>query len=316
KEMLEKEKLDGVIIATEHFAHTDIAKYTILHGVNTLVEKPLAVTVSACEDIIATAANYPSVKVGVSFNQRSNRLYRRAKRIIEDGSLGEIVRVNFIVTDWYRSQAYYNQGGWRASYVGEGGGCLLNQCVHQLDILQWLIGMPKSVISDNRTVNRNITVENDVSAMLIYDGFNCMFSASSHELKGTNRLEIAFDKGKIEITSAKMKIWTHRSEKLVNATTTFGYGFAPSVKRTYGYGIWRGIVDIALGQQPRSIRAFADSVRGTGEMLANIKEGLNAVELINSIYMAGWQKQAIALPINRAEYDRMLAERQQEEKNK
>ncbi len=315
KEMLDKEVLDGVIIVTEHFSHTVIAEYCIKKGVNTLIEKPLAVTVSACKKLVDTAKQFPKVKVGVSYNQRSNRLYCKAKSLLDSGALGAIQRADFVITDWYRSQAYYNEGGWRASYTGEGGGCLLNQCVHQLDILQWLIGMPESVYAECKTVNRRITVENDVSAILRYKGFNCMFSASSHELKGTNRLEIACDKGKIFITPFNMRVWSHKSEKEVNATTKFGYGFAPSVKKVYSYGIIRGIRDIALGQQLRSVRAFAAAVSGKGDMLARADEGQAAVELINAIYLSEWSKREITLPIDDREYDIKLAEKQEQEKN-
>ena len=315
KEMLEKENLDGVIIATEHFFHPEIAAYCISKGVNTLVEKPLAVTVSAAKEVIALSKKYSSVMAGVSYNQRSNRLYKKAKKLLTSGDLGEIVRADFIITDWYRSQAYYNEGGWRASFSGEGGGCLLNQCVHQLDILQWLIGIPESVISVCATKNRNITVENDVCAILKYKNFNCMFSASSHELKGTNRLEIACDKGKIVITPYSMRVWRHKSEKEVNATTTFGYGFAPSLKRRYSYGIMRGIYDIALGQQLRAVKAFGSAVRGEDDMLATLSEGVFAVELINAIYLSSWRNSEVFLPIDSIQYDAELKIKQEWESN-
>ncbi len=315
KEMLEKENLDGVIIATEHFFHPEIAAYCISKGVNTLVEKPLAVTAYSAEEVIAVSKKHPNVKAGVSYNQRSNRLYRKAKQLLTNGELGEIVRADFIITDWYRSQAYYNEGGWRASFNGEGGGCLLNQCVHQLDILQWLLGMPESVISVCATKNRNITVENDVSAILKYKNFNCAFSASSHELKGTNRLEIACDKGKIVITPYLMRVWRHKSEKEVNATTTFGYGFAPSIKRKYSYGILRGFNDIILGQQLRSIKAFGAAVRGEGKMLSTLDDGIFAVELINAIYLSSWRNKEVYLPIDRIQYDKELKQKQEWESN-
>lgn len=310
KAMLANERLDGIIIATEHFSHPEIAAYCIKEGVNTLVEKPLAVTVSAAKEVISLSQEYPEVLAGVSYNQRSNRLYKKAKQILSSGALGEVVRANFIVTDWYRSQAYYNEGGWRASFTGEGGGCLLNQCIHQLDILQWLLGMPESVYSVCAAIGRGITVENDVCAILKYKEFNCAFSASSHELKGTNRLEIACDKGKIVITPYSMRVWRHKSEKAVNATTTFGYGFAPSVKKRYSYGILRAIYDIALGQQLRSIKAFAKAIKGKGAMLATLSEGFNAVELINAIYLSSWQEREVFLPIDRENYDLELEKKQ------
>lgn len=315
KQMIAKEKLDGVIIATPHYSHAEIAVYLIEHGVNTLIEKPASPTVEMAKSIAKTAARHPDVKVGVSYNQRSNRMYRKAKKMLSGGELGNIQRVNFIITDWYRSQAYYNQGGWRASYVGEGGGCLMNQCIHQLDILQWLVGMPKEITALAHTKDRNITVENDVSAIFAYDGFDCAFTASTHEIKGVNRLEIACDKGRLVIGPRSMKIYRHKSQVEVNRETKFGYGATPSRASVCGYGVFRFIADLLKGQQLRSLRAFAACVRGKGEMLAKIEEGENALQIINAIYLSAFRLQPVALPIDEAEYAEYLKNRIEWEKS-
>lgn len=305
-DMLAKENLDGVIIATPHYQHEEIAVACINNGVNTLIEKPLAVSVDAAHRIVAAHIENPSVKVGVSFNQRSNKMYRRAKKLLDSGKMGEIQRVNFTITDWYRSQAYYNQGGWRASWCGEGGGCMINQCVHQLDILQWLVGMPLSVRADCATIDRNISTENDVTAVFDYGGFKCAFSASTHEIKGTNRLEIACDKGKIVIGTAKMRVFFHRSQKDVNATTVSGYGFTPSRGCTFGYGLLRAVNDLIKGQQLRSVRAFRNDILGKGRMLASVEEGVKTVELINAVYLSSAKSDTVKLPINSDEYIEFL----------
>ena len=239
KEMIAKESLDGIVIATPHYSHEEIAVYAIEHGVNTLIEKPASVTTKRAKHIAKVAAENPSVIAAVSYNQRSNRMYRLAKEMLSDGTLGQIRRVNFIITNWYRSQAYYDQGGWRASYNGEGGGCLINQCIHQLDVLQWLIGLPEKITALTRTVNRNITVENDVTAVLSYADFECTFTASTHEMGGINRLEIVCDKGRLVIYQKKMEIYRHKSELEVNAETSAGYGFTKTKKTVYGYGALR-----------------------------------------------------------------------------
>ncbi|MDE6870384.1 MAG: Gfo/Idh/MocA family oxidoreductase, partial [Clostridia bacterium] len=176
QDMLAKEDLDGVIIATPHYSHVQLAKSCIGKGVNTLVEKPISVTVKEAKQLIDTLEQNPNVIGAMMFNQRTNRMYRKAKQLIDSGAIGKVQRVNFIVTDWYRTQFYYDMGGWRASWSGEGGGTLINQCVHQLDVLQWLVGMPKSVLAYCSTKNRNITTENDVTAVLRYDEFDCVFT--------------------------------------------------------------------------------------------------------------------------------------------
>lgn len=314
KDMVAKESLDGVIIATPHYSHEEIAVYLIEHGVNTLIEKPASPTVGMAKHIAEVAAAHPHVKVGVSYNQRSNKMYIKAKRMLSDGTLGDIQRVNFIITDWYRSQAYYNQGGWRASYVGEGGGCLMNQCIHQLDVLQWLVGVPKSITAVTHTKDRKITVENDVSAIFSYDNFDCAFTASTHEIKGVNRLEIACDKGRIVIGSRRMKIYRHKSQVAVNRETKFGYGATPSRASSYGYGCIRFISDLVKGQQLRSVRAFKKEITGKGKMLASIYEGENALQIINGIYLSAHLEKSVSLPIDEKEYQAFLSEKIEWEK--
>lgn len=306
QQLLEKQKLDAVIISTPHYFHPEIAAYSINKGIHTLIEKPLAVSTADAKNVIEAARGNPGIRAAVSFNQRSNPMYRHAKKLIESGRLGAIRRINFTISDWYRSQAYYDQGGWRASWSGEGGGCLINQCVHQLDILQWLAGMPRSITAKCSTVGRRINVENDVAAIFDYGSFNCSFSASTHELKGTNRLEIACDKGKIIIGSFFMKVYFHKSETAVNAETKEGYGFAPSRISISCYGLLRMLIDLCVGQQLRSVRAFAADIRGKGPMLAHVSEGLASVELINGTYLSSWKGETVQLPVNDNEYRKAL----------
>jgi predicted dehydrogenase len=313
RQMLKEVKLDGVVIATPHYSHAEIAVYCIKNGVNTLVEKPLAVTAAQAEEVESAAVGNANVKVGVSFNQRSNKNYIRLKKIIESGELGGVQRVDFTITDWYRSQAYYDQGGWRASFGKEGGGCLINQCVHQLDVLLWLLGLPESVFAENRTVNRKISVENDVAAVLDYKTFDCIFRASTHELKGVNRLEVVFDGGRAMAGKYFMKLYRHKSEKKVNAETKFGYGFAPSRLSLHTYGFFRMLADLIKGQQLRALRAFAAEVRGKGDMLAGVGDGVRAAQLINGLYTAGWTGQRTALPADEKTYQAILEQKIREE---
>ena len=223
-ELLDKEKPDGVVIATPHTSHIDIASRCVERGVHTLLEKPISVTVKEARKIVDVLNENKSVIGAMMFNQRTNRMYRKAKQLIEEGKIGNIQRVNFTVTDWYRTQFYYDMGGWRASWSGEGGGTLINQCVHQLDVLQWLIGMPEKVSAICKTVGRNITTENDVTAILSYKDFECVFTASTHEIPGTNRLEIAGEMGKIVIEKYKMKYWLNElKESEINARAVREY---------------------------------------------------------------------------------------------
>ncbi|MDD4316092.1 MAG: Gfo/Idh/MocA family oxidoreductase [Clostridia bacterium] len=314
KLMLEEIKPRAVIIATEHYFHTEIAEYCIENGVDVLVEKPVGVTTEAVKKLIAVSKSHPEVKAAVMYNQRTNPLYARAKRLVKSGALGKVVRINYIITDWYRSQAYYNEGGWRASFCGEGGGALINQCIHQLDLLQWIAGMPKSVWVRAFTKNRNITVENDVTALFRYeDDVFCSFSASTHELRGTNRLEIAGDKGRIVIDGLRMKYYAFaKSEGEINASTQNGYGAVQ--RKTLRYSYFRFKFVARLGEQRKLIQNFVNSLNNNSPLLSPLTDGLNAVELINAAYLSAWENKEIAIPIDDRNYVDMLSSKIAEEK--
>lgn len=314
KLMLEEIKPRAVIVATEHYFHTEIAEYCIEHGVDVLVEKPVGVTTEDVKKLIAVSKAHPEVKAAVMYNQRTNPLYSRAKRLVESGALGKPVRINYIITDWYRSQAYYNQGGWRASFRGEGGGTLINQCIHQLDLLQWIAGMPKSVSAKAFTKNRDITVENDVIALFRYDDdVFCCFSASTHELRGTNRLEIAGDKGRIVIDGLKMKYHSYaKCESDVNSSTQNGYGDVRCKTSRYSYFRFKFVA--RLGEQRKLIQNFVNALNKNTPLLSPLTDGLSAVELINAAYLSAWENKEIGIPINDKQYADALASKIAEEK--
>lgn len=314
KKMLDNEKIDAVVIATEHYFHVDIGIYCLQKGKHILVEKPLSVTTYDAKRILHEA-NKQNAVAAVMFNQRTNPLYIRAKKLVESGVIGKVQRLNYIITDWYRSQAYYNQGGWRASLKGEGGGMLINQCVHQLDLIQWIAGMPKSVDAKLFTKGRKITTENDVTALFDYgDGVYLSFSASTHELRGTNRLEIAGDKGRIVIDGLKMRVHTlYKDEPTVNAETKFGYGFVLRKTKKYSHTIGFGLNFLLGGQQLNIIKNFSNAIMGKEELVSPIKDGLNAVELINGMYLSSWTGEKVFLPIDDKIYLEYLDKKIKEE---
>lgn len=317
KEMLNSEKLDAVIVATPHYSHEEIVIDTLNAGVNVLTEKPICVTTKSAKNMINIANQHKDLLFTIMYNQRTNRMYAKAKQLVDNNAIGKITRANLIITDWYRSQAYYNQGGWRASYNGEGGGVLINQCVHQLDITQWILGVPKSVIAINKTIGRDITVENDVTSILRYDDFELVFTASTHELNGTNRLEIAGEKGKIIVEKHKMTYYLHnKSEPEINMGTTDGYGIAKSKKYKLSYGLFRLIKDSIRGQQVRILNNFVQAIQGKEQLLSNGREGLNALSIINAIYLSGWLDKEVTLPIDDDLYEVELSKKKELELNK
>ena len=194
EELLAARAADAVIVAVPHPMHSEIAMAVLRAGCHVLVEKPVDVAVSRAEQLCAVARESGRV-FAVMLNQRNNPLFRRAREIVHGGQLGQLTRTVWIITNWYRTQHYYDSGSWRATWAGEGGGVLLNQAPHNLDLWQWICGMPQSVTAycDVARYHR-IEVEDDATIMTRYaNGATGLFITSTGAAPGTNRLEIAGD---------------------------------------------------------------------------------------------------------------------------
>ncbi|MDD5351134.1 MAG: Gfo/Idh/MocA family oxidoreductase, partial [Chthoniobacteraceae bacterium] len=192
EEMIASGEIDAILIATPHFAHVPLGIAALERGLHVLVEKPISVDKAAAQSLLAAHTN-PAQVFGAMFNQRTDPHFRKIRELIRNGELGAIRRVNWTITNWFRTDAYYNSGGWRATWSGEGGGVLLNQCPHNLDLFQWLFGMPAKVRAHCHFGRyHDIEVEDDVTAYLEYaNGATASFITSTGEYPGTNRLEIA-----------------------------------------------------------------------------------------------------------------------------
>lgn len=315
-ECVEETKPDGAVIATPHYFHVPIANSLLERGIAVLTEKPEAAEIKEALRLNETAAAHPDTLFGIMYNQRTSPVYMKAKELVSSGALGKLKRVSMTITDWYRSQNYYDMGGWRASWSGEGGGVMINQCVHQLDILQWLVGTPLSIEAHADTAGRNITVENEMYCYMEYpDGLKGTFTASAHELKGTNVLEISGDKGKIVAGKYSMKYYSFEpSECEVNRTAKKGYGSAKVRKKRYFYGLKRLIADAIYGQQLNVLRAFAAALNGTGELVAAGEEGARALEFINAAYISAYTGEKVTFPVDPYRYSRTLSEFKEKEK--
>lgn len=225
KDMLASGLVDCVIVAVPHYDHPGICIDVLNAGINVICEKPIGVYTKQAEELIEVASKSDKI-FGLMFNQRTNPMYRKARAMVQGGELGELKRCVWIITDWYRTQAYYNSGGWRATWKGEGGGVILNQCPHQLDLWQWIFGMPKTIrafCAEGKY--HNIEVEDDVTAYAEYEnGATGVFITTTGEYPGTNRLEISGDKGKLVIEGSSMKFWKNNTpEREWTFTTTEGF---------------------------------------------------------------------------------------------
>lgn len=324
KEMLASKLIDAVIIDTPHYAHPTIAIDALKAGLNVLCDKPAGVYTKAVREAAEFAKAKPELKFGLLYNQRTNKVYKKAKEIIESGRLGNLKRIVWIITNWYRPQAYYDQGGWRGTWAGEGGGVLINQDPHQLDLFTWLAGTPiKKVWSNAKTVGRKINVENDVTAVCEFEnGATGVFITSTHDAPGTNRLEITGDGGKIVIegsndVSMKLK-FTENSvpEPEFSKTNKVFMGKIPNKVSKYKLGLVDIIKGIIEQQHIVVIRNFSEVVLGkTDKLVAPYADGLNGLGFSNAIHLSAWTGKEVVYPYDEDLYIKELDKRIEEEKN-
>ena len=302
--MLREADVDAVIVSVPHYDHPSVAIAAMRAGKHVLVEKPIAVHKQAAEELLAEGAKHPELVQALMFNQRRRPAHIKLKEMITGGELGRLMRINWIITDWFRSQAYYDSGDWRASWRGEGGGVLTNQCPHQLDLLQWLFGMPVKVRAW-ATLGKyhDIEVEDYVNAYMEYpDGMTGNFIASTGEMPGTNRLEIMAERGRVVLENGKLTFIRNEVETTVFTKTTDKiFGIAP-----------HETIDIPLedenSHQHRDvIEAFCKKILGQGELVAPMSEGIKGLELGNAMLLSGLKNKEVSLPIDAAEYAEMLS---------
>lgn len=300
EEMFSSGLIDAVIIDTPHYAHPVIAKKALEMNLHALSDKPAGVYTKAVREVAEYAKSEKAqLKFGLLYNQRTSKIYKKAKEIIESGQLGNLKRIVWIITNWYRPQAYYSQGGWRGTWAGEGGGVLINQDPHQLDLFTWLANSKiTSVNAIARTVGRQINVENDVTATCTFEnGATGVFITSTHEAPGTNRLEISGDGGKIVISGSAdftmklefTKLETLEPEFSKTNTVFMGKPKNKTVKVKFMlHEMLKGLL-IDKGQHINVIRNFSNVLLGKEtKLIGNYEEGLNGLTFSNAIHLSAW----------------------------
>lgn len=315
-EMFASGLIDAVMIETPHYFHPEIAEAALKAGLNVLCDKPAGVYTAQVREMNEEAKKHPEQLFGMMFNQRTNPLYIKAKQLIDSGELGEMKRIVWIITDWYRPAAYYAQGGWRGTWWGEGGGVLLNQCPHQLDLFTWLAGMPVSVNAALSTKGRDISVENDVTAVCRFkNGATGVFITSTHDAPGTNRLEITGDGGKIVIEKGKLVFTKNLVPEPEFSRVNKGFMSKPKTK-TITYGGKAAYLRFlsAPPQHAGVIRNYTDRLLGkTEKFIAPGEEGLNGLTLSNAIHLSGWLGKEVSIPVDEALFLEELEKRKKEE---
>jgi predicted dehydrogenase len=310
-ELIRSGLVDAVLIATPHFAHTSEGIAALQAGLHVLVEKPISVHKADCERLIA--AYQPGRQIfAAMFNQRTDPLYLKLREMIQGGELGAVRRIQWTVTNWFRSQAYYDSGGWRATWAGEGGGVLLNQCPHNLDLWQWLFGMPDAVRAFTAYGRYHaIEVEDDVTAYLQYrDGTTGVFIASTGEAPGTNRIEIAAERGRAIVENGQI-VFTRNEIPMseFSRTTTARFDPPPSKQIV--------IPTSDRGTQHQGIMTnFVAAILDGAPLLAPAEEGIHSVELANAMLLSSSAQETISLPLDSSRYEKWLRDRIAESKAK
>lgn len=292
KELIQSASCDAVLIAVPHYQHPEITIRALEAGLNVLCEKPAGVYTKQVREMNEAAARSDKV-FALMFNQRTDHRYRKMHELVQSGELGEIKRVNWIITDWYRTQLYYDSGQWRGTWDGEGGGVLLNQCPHQLDLIQWICGMPSKVRAYCHEGKwHDIEVEDDVTAYLEYpNGATGVFVTSTGEAPGTNRFEIDLTRGQLVCENGVLTCYRMEDEREFMFSATEGFAqpkgefFEPQT-------------DGLSPQHEGVIRAFADCILKGTPLVADGKEGINGLTLSNAMHLSSWLGCEVTLPLD------------------
>ena len=303
--LVKSDAVDAVIVAVPHPMHAEIASAALRAGLHVLTEKPIDVSVSKAKALCQAARESDRV-FAIMFNQRTNPLFRRAREIVQGGQLGALKRSVWIITNWYRTQHYYDSGEWRATWAGEGGGVLLNQAPHNLDLWQWICGMPVSVTAFCDTAKyHRIEVEDDATLFARYaNGATGAFITTTGEYPGTNRLEIAGELGKLVLENGVMKWWKlARPEPEVRFESEENWTQIPMEELQIAS-------DEPETAHPGILQNFANAILHGEALISPGEDGLNELTISNAAYLSQWTGNAcVPIPFDETVFDRELAER-------
>lgn len=309
KELYASGLIDAVLIATPHYSHSEMTIEGFKAGLHVLTEKPAGVYTKQVREMNEAAAKTDK-KFGIMFLMRLYPAFAKVKKLLDDGALGNIKRVSWVLTDWYRPQAYHNSSPWRGTWDGEGGGLLINQCPHDLDLWQWFFGMPEKVhakISFGKYYD--IDVEDEVTAFLTHKGFTGTFIASTGEAPGTNRLEIAGDMGKLVLTNnSELEFYRNTvSEREFNASGKTG---KPECWKCEVPVVGENLAHKAI------TRNFSEAILFDKPIAVPGEEGMNSLQISNAMHLSAWTDSEVTLPVDEDKFYALLQEYKQKASRK
>ena len=294
EKMLDSGLINACMVCVPHYDHPKYAIECMKRGIHVMVEKPAGVYTRQVKEMNEEAKKHPAVIFGMMFNQRTNCVYRKLRELVQSGDYGQIRRTNWIITDWYRPQCYYDSGDWRATWSGEGGGVLLNQCPHQLDLWQWICGMPVKVESHlHYGLWHDIEVEDDVTTYVEYEnGATGVFVTSTGDAHGTNRFEIQMDKAKFVVENDKLTVTEYEMTEQEFSKIN-NQPFATVNSKTYD-----AETDGENPQHIGVINAWGGAILRGEPLIAGGEEGINGLTLSNAMHLSSWLGKEIALPFD------------------
>jgi predicted dehydrogenase len=303
EDMIRSGKIDAIVVATPHFLHTTIGIDALENGLHTMIEKPISAQKADAERLCAVAKKHPQQVFAGMFQMRVEPRYLKLQKLIQE-ELGKLVRVNWIITDWFRTEAYYASGGWRATWKGEGGGVLLNQCLHQLDMLQWLCGLPSQVRGFCQLGQfHDIEVEDSVTCYLEWgNGATGVFISSTGEAPGTNRFELIGTRGKVVLENNKLS-FTRNDADMIEFSKTAKSGFAKPE-------VWNVDIPFETTSNAHAVlmQNFVDAILDGAPLIAPGYEGMGSVELANVLLYSSLIGQTVNLPMDSKAWENKLNE--------
>lgn len=296
-QMLDSGLVDAVLVEIPHYDHPNMVIECLKRDIHVICEKPAGVYTKQVKEMNEVASKSKALFT-IMFNQRTNCVYRKMREIITSGELGQLQRMTWIITNWFRTQAYYESGSWRATWDGEGGGVLINQSCHQLDLVQWIVGELPVAVNGFCQYGKwhDIEVEDEVTAYLRYaNGATGVFITTTGEAPGVNRLEISGTKGKLLCEGETLKWYRNQMDSREYSKTETG-GLIPC-----------DVIDVETdGKNPQHagiINNFANAILGIEPLFVEGCEGIAGVELMNAIELSGWKGGAeVTLPVDEDAY--------------
>lgn len=310
KDMIASGNVDAVVTTIPHYDHIQVGIYALEHGMHLIGEKPAGVYTKQVKELLACADQHPELTFAIMFNQRNNPLYQRIREIVANGEIGAIRHTSWNITTWWRPQGYYNQSAWRATWGGEGGGVLVNQAPHQLDLWQWICGVPKSVFAKvGYGFARDIVVDDEVNFMVDYGhGVTGSFQTAVHDLIGTDRFEILGEQGKIVVTDSKTA--TVYRLKQAERELSAGMDMSDVMKLFMGQLNVAELYDTETieftrpwGEQHSGVlENFAQNILNGTPLIAPGADGINGVRLANAIHLSSWLGEEVGLDFDEDVY--------------